>query len=230
MSLSSQKISAKEVSKCVNDRKLDLTEKKLGDDSLEVIGQLEIGTLILLSLAKVLGKHKALNSLEFFGNKITDKGVPQLINMLDTNKNITTLKLEFNLITADGAKQFAEFLKTNKTLQKLELYENKIGDTGCIEIARALLSNTMLNSLGLFGNGITNEGAIVMCGALMHNTTLTYLNLDHNKIDDELLEVIEEHILRNKGEAPDDIVIPEKYFQSIPEDIKKMRKSVEGDL
>lgn len=55
-----------------NAERVDLTEKKIGDDGVRILG------MIL---------PKSCHTLELFGNEITDEGVPDLIDLLRLNTN-----------------------------------------------------------------------------------------------------------------------------------------------
>ncbi|CAF3104865.1 unnamed protein product [Rotaria sp. Silwood2] len=78
-------------------------------------------------LAPSLDMYTHLQSLDLYGNSITDEDVEYLSNMLQLNRPLSVLKLGFSNITNKGLKILANaIVNYNRNLKHLSLFGNKL--------------------------------------------------------------------------------------------------------
>ncbi|CAF4190867.1 unnamed protein product, partial [Adineta steineri] len=102
-------------------------------------------------LARALHDNTSLERLDIFSNCVGDVGVASLAQVLaENNSTLKSLKLGWNRITDKGVGYLAEMLKKNRTLIELSLPWNRISDKGVKQLADALTKhNTTLKKLSL---------------------------------------------------------------------------------
>ncbi|CAF1561948.1 unnamed protein product [Didymodactylos carnosus] len=113
-------------------------------------------------IADALQDNTTLETLELSGNRLSDKGIHSLTQILAVN-NSTLKKLYFgsNGITDRGALYIAQFLRNNRALTRLDLSFNEIGDIGVQRLARVLAHfNTTLIQLNLSWNKSVSDSSV----------------------------------------------------------------------
>ena len=148
---------------------LDLTARKIDDNSITVFAQ-------------VLCITDLLTSIDFGDNEIGDEGVKALGRALCVNKSLACIKLGKNLIGNEGAKLLADALRVNKSLIYIDLSGNQIAGDGAKSFAEALCMNKSIRQIDLSFNLIDDEGAKALAGALRMNKCLTFIDLNLNLI------------------------------------------------
>jgi len=213
---------------------LDLFDNQIGDVGFEQIcialrTNTTLKKLVMCSndltelgmgyICETLTVNTDLITLYLSDNNITDVGIGIIANMLSTNTTITCINLAVNDFTNVGLGELCEALKTNTTLICMYLQFNEIDDDGAILIAECLKVNTTLRSLDLRENHISDAGAIELNNALKINHTLTSLNMDdmETEIDDDILELIEESINRNKELFESQFWTPHLHLTEFPD-------------
>ena len=136
------KLIADRIERGVADVSICLENKKLGDDEIIRLAEMEI-------LAEV-------THLDLGENDISDRGLSVLCNSPFT-KNLKVLNLKSNDITEAGAQSLAQATNLSK-LEQLILKFNRIGEQGAKYLAQ---SETLVNltTLDLFRNRIGDAGA-----------------------------------------------------------------------
>lgn len=160
--------------------------------------------------------------LDLTGNNLTDEIFPELIQICKSVK-LLNLNLEFNNIKDSGLKEFGTFLGTNPSLQSINLNRNQISgksfsffktlETGLTNLLRDIKKNRTLKSISFYGNKINNKGGLYLAKVLKMNTTLVQVDVKNTDIDDDIIEVIDSIMKRNKGEIKSEnvLALPEKY-------------------
>ncbi|CAF4267953.1 unnamed protein product [Rotaria magnacalcarata] len=100
-----------------------------------------------------------LQELSLRNNRIGDKGMEYIANVLRENMTLNTLNLNKNSIGNDGVKRLADVLKDNVTLITLILSNNLIGDDGAKHLAESIQNDAKLITLNLENNRIGDGGA-----------------------------------------------------------------------
>jgi hypothetical protein len=113
-------------------------------------------------LAEALHNNTTLEELYIFNNRVGDKGVYCLAQVLaENNTTLKALSLGYNDITDEGADYLAEMLKRNRTLIELWLPWNRISDRGVQLLANALIqNNTNLKALSFDLNKLVNDSSV----------------------------------------------------------------------
>ena len=136
-------------------------------------------------LAEVLHNNTTLEGLYIFSNRVGDKGIYSLAQVLaENNSTLKTLSLGWNGITDEGAEYLAEMLKTNRTLSELWLPCNKISDQGVKLLANALIQyNTSLKTLSLDVNESVSDSSVSFLIDMMNqNQSLDALHMCNCKL------------------------------------------------
>ncbi|CAF0764415.1 unnamed protein product [Adineta ricciae] len=97
----------------------------------------------VISLANVLAANVSrITALSLHSTNITDKSVQHLCDMLEINKCLTWLHLGMNKISNEGVKLIANTLAhRNKTLEALDLSKNAAIDDSCIDFLEEMFKN-----------------------------------------------------------------------------------------
>lgn len=177
-----------------------LTDLELSGNKISYIG--------IEFLAEVLKTNNTLKVLNLSGNDIDNQGMDSLANALSYNKTLTCLKVGGNNKISDkGIKFLAEVLKTNNTLREMDLSTNNFGIEGVKYLADMLEHNNTLRKVSLWATSIDsiqyltyklrnnkgleclellgNEGTEYLAEMLKYNNTLTMLCFTGNFIDEE---------------------------------------------
>ncbi|XP_068742304.1 nucleotide-binding oligomerization domain-containing protein 1-like [Montipora capricornis] len=151
----------------------------LGDNDLGSLGAKEVQKFLVNTGCK-------LNSLNLWGNKLTDEAAEHLSAALKhSNCKLNSLYLMGNELTDEAAEHLSAALQdSNCKLNSLNLRNNKLTDEGAEHLSAALKhSNCKVNSLNLERNKLTDKAAEHLSAALKHsNCKLNYLNLGFNNI------------------------------------------------
>ncbi|CAF4513244.1 unnamed protein product [Rotaria sp. Silwood2] len=149
---------------------------------------------------------QTITVLELNSNKIQDKGIENLADVIIKNKTLKTLSLTNNpsvlgvvleqielkklqiwgkRIRINGAKYIGLSLQNNTTITALDLRDCDIGVEGVKYLADALHYNKVLIEIDLMGNQIGSTGAQYLADVLRQYPTLVRLRLEDNQIDDQ---------------------------------------------
>ena len=115
----------------------------------------------LLCLTQALSNRTSgLSRLALTSNRITDKGVEYLADMLRTNRSLVQLWLGFNKISDDGVKFLADILSFhNRTLQVVSLaWNNLITDASIDYFIDMFESNQSLRTVCLSNCNFSDFG------------------------------------------------------------------------
>ncbi|VVC29065.1 Leucine-rich repeat [Cinara cedri] len=154
-----------------------------------------------------LTSNNKVNKLRLRLCQLKDKGVDDLLSILDETNGKTQLKLLYldcNGITCKGAKRIAKVLRTNRTLESLSLAKNMIKDEGAL---------ALVNVLSTFH--LTDDETKWKCMHKQHRSRiLEYLidlitqqsrekqrNMSDNTINDMEILSIEDEQLKQKVES-----------------------------
>mmetsp|Transcript_23126 Transcript_23126/g.49951 ORF Transcript_23126/g.49951 Transcript_23126/m.49951 type:complete len:309 (+) Transcript_23126:102-1028(+) len=188
----------------VNKKIIDLSQKGLCDDNLDVLTKVLKKSKVLESLylrdnqitladgkfADALANNRTLRYLGLQSNKVGAEGAKRLADALKVNQTLLNIRFWNNQIGDDGAKHLASALMDNKSLQWMDLSENNIGDVGAQRLAASFLVNQSLRTISLENNKIGDKGAKTIANSIECNQTITILDLKMNKISGPVKEKI----------------------------------------
>lgn len=172
---------------------VDLRNENLIDDDMNiVVGQAVINKQCkrlflqhnkitsngMSRIATTLNNNMTLETLNLFGNHISDMGVKYLSEI--NNSILRVLDLGSNEITDLGVQYLVEMLKINQSLVYLSLSFNKIGNQGVQLLANTLTRhNHRLKELYLNGNQLINDCSIdSLVQMLKSNRSLKTFRID----------------------------------------------------
>ena len=182
--------------KCIN-RKIDLTDCKLGFNSI-----------VILSNILIKNKNK-YSRLILSKNNFGDKGIELLLDSIKDNNNIVELNLSSNSITPKGGNLIFEFLLYQNSIISLDLSsedgvnKNRICAEGIKNIEKVLKNNFFLEFLDLSSNSIRTEGFKYLINGLKGNEIIKKLNVSNNEIDVKGIEYLNNNIKKSKVEYLD---------------------------
>jgi Ran GTPase-activating protein (RanGAP) involved in mRNA processing and transport len=133
-------------------------------------------------IAEGLHDNTTLETLELSGNRISDKGIYHLTQVLAMNNStLTKLYCGSNSITDKGAQYIAQLLRKNRTLTRLDLSFNEIGDRGVRRLSAALgESNTTLIQLNLSWNKSISESSVDSLAEMIeHHRAFEVIDVSH---------------------------------------------------
>jgi hypothetical protein len=133
-------------------------------------------------IAEGLHDNTTLETLELSGNRISDKGIYHLTQVLAMNNStLTKLYCGSNSITDKGAQYIAQLLRKNRTLTRLDLSFNEIGDRGMRRLSAALgESNTTLIQLNLSWNKSISESSVDSLAEMIeHHRAFEVIDVSH---------------------------------------------------
>ncbi|CDW88755.1 leucine rich repeat family protein [Stylonychia lemnae] len=116
------------------ERKLQLIDMGLGDQSLVVVG-------------KIIKKNKQFSTLDLRKNFISNNGIKEFLKSLKHNNSLVHLNIGCNQISTDGAVALFEALKTHDSIVSLSL-----ANTDCYKNKNKQLTsiNSTFNDLGSY--------------------------------------------------------------------------------
>eukprot|EP00736_Rhodelphis_marinus_P014331 Rmarinus@m.21096 len=173
--------------------KCDLAESLRQSTSLEYINlaENELGPDAALDLANVLQFNKRIKVLCLDDNRLGDKGVATLAEVLPTCA-LTHLSLASNDITDDGVSSLCKALlhpidgdaaDGSRFFPSIRLSRNVVSDAGAKELAELCVSLPSVTTLLLDHNQISNSGAESIADTLIDGEcSVTDINLAHNAI------------------------------------------------
>ncbi|CAG9312143.1 unnamed protein product [Blepharisma stoltei] len=165
------------------DRKFDMIESGLGQESAKVIGE-------------ILRNNMNFSCIQLGKNTIGDEGVIQLIKLLRKNFSLVHLDISSNDITPSGAAEIFKIIKTHPSLASIDvsshegLHRNRLGIEGAQALGIVLKSNRILEFLNLSGISIGLEGVQYIAEGLNENKSLVSLNLANNNLDWQCMELL----------------------------------------
>lgn len=148
------------------------------------------------SLKNILKINKTLEALSLSFCYFPKIGI--ILDAININTKLETLNLYGNHINDDEIKFLMDALKINKSIKILCLGYNLIGDKGLEFISDTLKINKTLTKLFLYHNIFSDKGLEFISDALKINKTLSLLDLDKNNITDNGTDFIKEIIEKNK--------------------------------
>lgn len=117
MSEADQKSVGVMLEKCPNLKNLEIKQYRY-----QTKGQLSDSAMKILAVP--LSNHKNIESLSFYGNRITDEGAAILAQALAKNESLTDLSLFRNSVGDKGALLLEEVGKKHKKLKQIDIREN----------------------------------------------------------------------------------------------------------
>ncbi|CDW86885.1 UNKNOWN [Stylonychia lemnae] len=168
------KILIKAVSKSKSLVHLDLSSNQITHKGAKKIFTHLIPNSSLISLK--LGSIDGVNK-----NKVGQKGIVHLVNLLQFSKFLQFLDLRCNILSDNGIISLCDAIFQNKTLVSLNLASNEITSYGMDRLKDTLLS-TEIKELDLSGNPLGNQG-IEYLSHYIHNNNcyLERLNVSECK-------------------------------------------------
>merc|ERR1711998_244249 len=145
-------------------------------------------------LAKLLGGHSVLTSLNLADNQIHAEGGRYLGRGLRTNDTLVDLNLRLNRLTDDGGRMLLEGLRSNQSLMRLNISSNSLG----AESANALMSvlsepEMPLSTIDLSCNSLATNDIKMIRQTLSDNHNLTSIDLRKNPdIGDDAEDLLKE--------------------------------------
>ena len=200
-----------------NDRisRLNLSKNNFGDDGIELLINGVKDSLSLVSLdissnsisykggEKIfsvfinqqsiidlnISSHEGINR-----NRLTSKGIKNIIKYLNNNLFIESLNLSGNSLKNDGFNLICKGLNNNMSLQNLNIANNDIQENG-IKHSLKLINITKLYSINLSNNPILDEGLEILANSLRHFPELRAINVSNCGIQykgfKELLKILQ---------------------------------------
>src|SRR5689334_2045448 len=104
----------------------------------------KIGEDKLKEMARTLGLNSTVNSLNFEGTQLGDKGVALLVDSLKSNPNIASINFQNCALAAEGARALASAISSTnhqQALATLNLSQNQLGPIGASHLT-SLLKNS----------------------------------------------------------------------------------------
>ena len=153
-----------------------------------------ISNFELATISDFLKYNSKLLELRLSNNKISGKGVLQILKIIETITTLQNIDLSQNTISDDGILGITSCLKCNDTLTKLNLSSNEITNTGAKEFVKILQVNTTLKELNISKNWISKEGIMGIVEACTKNSTLHKLVCTHNDLSQSELATVSKYI------------------------------------
>ena len=136
-----------------------------------------------------VSSHEGINR-----NRLTSKGIKNIIKYLKNNLFIESLNLSGNSLKNEGFDLICKGLNNNISLNNLNISHNDIQNTG-IKKSLKIINTTKLYSINLSNNPILDEGLITFANSLRHFPELRILNISNCGIEfkgfKELLKVLQ---------------------------------------
>ena len=144
-------------------KKLDISDNKLGNHSMEPLG-------------KYIEKNSELKYLDISDNKFGNQGLINFSNGLANNSSLVKLTIgnEENDI-GNGIKFFYTTMSNNKYIKFFCLHKTKIDDTLIDNFVNMIILNDIIETLFLFGIKISDDNLIKVFDAIEKNTTINSL-------------------------------------------------------
>ena len=162
--------------------------KKMAALESVVLSRNEIGDKGMEHLADSLGSAPRLKTLELNILNISFMGMGCVARGLNTMTALRELNMSRNPIGNNGMEHLANGLEKHIPLAMLDLGDAQIGDKGMEYLARALHKMTALEILKLNSNEVGNKGMEALSTALDNLTQLKNLQLKNNSIEDDGVE------------------------------------------
>ena len=136
-----------------------------------------------------ISSHEGINR-----NRLTSKGIKNIIKFLGKNLYIESLNLSGNSLKNEGFDFICRGLNNNISLQNLNISNNDIQETGINQSIR-IIKTTKLYSINLSNNPILDEGIITFAHNLRHFPELRVINISNCGIEfngfKELLKILQ---------------------------------------
>lgn len=143
-------------------------------------------------MLQALKQHSQLVHLDLGDNKMSEKVVDDLANVIRNNNCLEWLCLSDNNLQS-SVTVVLQALKMLSSLRKLMLSNNNIPGIVAKDFADVIKNNTKIEELSVDGNHFGSSLTVIL-NALKNVSTLTTLNLGHNnmsgKVVDDLAHVI----------------------------------------
>ena len=152
-------------------------------------------------LAKLLGPHSVVLSLNLCDNMITSDGGRYLGRALRGNESLVDLNLRLNRLADEGGAMVMEGLRSNATLESLNLGSNSLGELSVAGLCRLLRMHTSgLRTVDLSGNDVGEEEASLLAEAVAGYSRVMSLDLRMNKVPltSEHVKAIRDRVKRNE--------------------------------
>ena len=147
------------------------------------IGGNRIGDRGMMMLAEVLETDRLIRILDVSRAGFGENGAVALGTAMENMRCLEWLSMEWNLIgSGKGAQAIATGLRDSITLRCLDISDCSLGDKGGSYIVSALAENEKLQELDLGNNRLSRDTAEVLADALKKNKTLKTLMLTNNPL------------------------------------------------
>ncbi|CAF2883503.1 unnamed protein product [Rotaria sp. Silwood2] len=152
-------------------------------------------------LASALSVNSKLHTLYLHGNRLFDKGIYSLAQVLTSNnQTLEILGLNSIGLTDVGAEDLGVMLQKNRTLTRLQLEANEISDRGIVYLNEALKKyNTTLQQLEMAENKFVSDSSVdLLAEMIKHNRSLKIFDIRLCNISDSGKAKLQEEIELNK--------------------------------
>ena len=142
-----------------------------------------------------------LTELGLAETSITDTGIWEISQLLETNTTLTSLNLNGNKnITKEGWARLSQALARNTTLKNLSMDFCHLGDDGIAILSKGLRVNTALRSLELECTGLTEKGGLLLRDLLKENTSILQVTaMPGNSISEGMMAEIRKYLALNNA-------------------------------
>jgi Ran GTPase-activating protein (RanGAP) involved in mRNA processing and transport len=154
------------------------------------------------SLVFNLSNNFVLEILDLSYNRLSNRGVHLLCQILSNNRcvNLRKLFLNKNGIAHDGARALSNMLQVNRTLTELQISHNEIDNSSVEYLANALAyHNRTLQALVLsFNMFLTDRCVDHLLTILRYNSTLTNLSINDCNLSETGRNRVRHEVDRNE--------------------------------
>lgn len=141
-----------------------------------------VGDQLVKAVAESLSQMDDITTINLKGNRLSDKGVKDLLRKIQT-RTIKHLDLSENQLGFKATLRIADFMKDPSLhLYELNLENNQLQDRAVQRLVRALLVGNGVAKLNLTRCGISNRSAAALSELLKCSMSLRELYLGWNKI------------------------------------------------
>lgn len=165
--------------------RLSLIHTKIGDERIGLV------------VRAYLKLDPNIVQLNIVGNKLSTKGLKEILNIIDEHPKITGLDISSNNFKEEDIIELAKFLSTNRTIQSLDTGSVGISLPSVQALFTSLHDNNILKELRL-GYGVIGDQEIKIIMENLADTAITHMNLGASKIGIEGARHIAEFINKTK--------------------------------
>lgn len=138
-----------------------------------------IGEKIPSDFFDFMGHQEQINIVDFSVNWLRDKGVTQLVAVL--NPSVKQLQLSCNDVDGEGVEAIADFVCSSPNFADLDMSYNHLNHKSASSIAR-MINDSSMSTIKLNSNLLGDNGVKVIADALSHCDKAISVNLSDNQI------------------------------------------------